>query len=55
MAASDWLDGKGDVVAALRAACDKYGMKLGLYLSPWDRNAPCYGDSQAYNDMFVYY
>lgn len=53
VASSGWLDGKGDVVAALRAACDKYDMKLGLYLSPWDRNAPCYGDSEAYNDMFV--
>lgn len=53
VAASGWLEGKGDVVKALRDACDKYDMKLGLYLSPWDRNAPCYGDSEKYNDMFV--
>lgn len=53
VASSPWRDGKGDVVADLRAACDKYGMKLGLYLSPWDRNAECYGDSPRYNDMFV--
>lgn len=53
VASSPWKDGKGDVVADLRKACDKYGMKLGLYLSPWDRNAACYGDSPAYNDMFV--
>ncbi|MDE6369824.1 MAG: alpha-L-fucosidase, partial [Muribaculaceae bacterium] len=53
VASSSWRDGKGDVVADLRAACDKYGMKLGLYLSPWDRNAECYGDSPRYNDMFV--
>ncbi len=50
---SPWLDGKGDVMRQLREACDEYGMKLGVYLSPWDRNAPCYGDSPAYNDMFV--
>lgn len=50
---SPWRDGKGDVVADLRSSCDKYGMKLGLYLSPWDRNAECYGDSPRYNDMFV--
>lgn len=50
---SPWLDGKGDVMKQLREACDEYGMKLGVYLSPWDRNAPCYGDSPAYNDMFV--
>ena len=50
---SPWLDGKGDVMRLLREACDEYGMKLGVYLSPWDRNAPCYGDSPAYNDMFV--
>ena len=53
VAASPWRDGKGDVVADLRRSCDKYGMKLGLYLSPWDRNAACYGDSPRYNDMFV--
>lgn len=53
VAASPWRDGKGDVVADLRRSCDKYDMKLGLYLSPWDRNASCYGDSPRYNDMFV--
>lgn len=52
VASSLWRDGKGDVVADLRRSCDKYGMKLGIYLSPWDRNASCYG-SDAYNDMFV--
>ncbi|MDE6126713.1 MAG: alpha-L-fucosidase, partial [Muribaculaceae bacterium] len=50
---SPWLGGNGDVLRQLREACDEYGMKLGVYLSPWDRNAPCYGDSPAYNDMFV--
>lgn len=53
VANSPWRDGKGDVMADLRRSCDKYGMKLGVYLSPWDRNAPCYGDSPRYNDMFV--
>lgn len=53
VANSPWKEGKGDVVADLRKSCDKYGMKLGLYLSPWDRNAECYGDSPRYNDMFV--
>ncbi len=53
VASSPWRDGAGDVVADLRRSCDKYGMKLGIYLSPWDRNADCYGDSPRYNDMFV--
>ncbi len=53
VASSNWREGKGDVMADLRKSCDKYGMKLGVYLSPWDRNAECYGDSPRYNDMFV--
>jgi alpha-L-fucosidase len=52
VASSSWRNGKGDVLADLRKACDEFGMKLGVYLSPWDRNAKCYG-SDAYNDMFV--
>ena len=52
IASTKYRNGKGDIIRQLSDSCKKYDMKLGIYLSPWDRHEPTYGTDK-YNDFFV--
>lgn len=49
---SPYKDGKGDIVAEFTSACNKHGIKAGIYLSPWDRHEKTWGKDE-YNDFYV--
>ena len=53
VASSPFRNGTGDVVREFVDACRAEGLRAGLYLSPWDRNHPTYGDSPRYNDVYI--
>ncbi len=50
---SPWRGGRGDVVREVTTAARKNGLKVGLYLSPWDRHEPFYKDTKKYDDFYV--
>lgn len=50
---SPWKRGQGDLVRDVAAAARKYGLRFGVYLSPWDRHEPTYKDSAAYDNYYL--
>jgi alpha-L-fucosidase len=50
---SPWKAGQGDMVLDVAVAARKYGLKFGVYLSPWDRHDPSYKDSAAYDGYYL--
>lgn len=43
VAATDYKNGQGDILAEISKACTENNLDMGLYLSPWDIHDPSYG------------
>ena len=49
---SPYKNGKGDLVKEFTDACHEYNVAVGIYVSPWDRNAPYWGSAE-YTHYYV--
>ena len=50
---TEWRNGAADVVGSLAESCREFGVGLGIYLSPWDRHEPVYGQQVGYNEYYM--
>ena len=49
---SPYKNGNGDIVKEFFDACNEYGVKAGIYLSPWDRHEKTWGTFE-YNNFYT--
>lgn len=50
---SAWEQGHGDVVRRVSDSAHRFGLKFGIYLSPWDRHEPKYKKSAEYDNYYI--
>lgn len=49
---SPYKNGQGDIVKEFTDACAEFGIKAGIYLSPWDRHEKTWGTPE-YDDFYT--